>query len=431
MFGEGPIDVIGAPGFVSHAEVLWEHPMVARGLRHVASFARVILFDKREQGLSDRVGRPPTLEEMVDDMNAVLDAAGSERAAVFGVSEGGAMAVMFAATHPERCSHLVLWGSYARVLRGPDNPHGLPAEFIDAWGELLERDWGGPVALDVFAPSMVGDPESERWWSHLLRTGTSPRGAQALMEMYREIDARPVLSSISAPTLVLHRTGDRVVPLGLGRDLAERIPGARFKEIAGEDHLIYNERGDEIIGEVEEFVTGTRRAPAPQRALATVLFTDIVDSTAHASRLGDARWRELLDRHDALVRRLVEHNQGRLVKTTGDGCLATFDGPARAIGCAEGIVGEVDALEIDVRAGLHCGECELRNGDVGGVAVHIGARVAALAGAGEVLTSGTVKDLVAGSGIEFEDRGSAELKGVPGEWRLYAVRAGQPQASLP
>ncbi|MEK6271097.1 MAG: adenylate/guanylate cyclase domain-containing protein [Actinomycetota bacterium] len=422
VVGEGPRDLILAPGFVSHAEILWENPDLARAFDRLASFARLIIFDKREQGLSDRVGRPPTVEEMVDDMNAVLEAAGSERAAVMGVSEGGAMALMFAATHPDRCTHLVVWGGYARITRAPGYEHGFAPENLELWAQQMAREWGGPVALELFAPSRAGDPETERWWAHLLRSGTSPRSVSALMELYKELDVRHVLPVISAPTLILHRAEDRVVPIELGRYLAEKIPGARFVEFPGRDHLLFTEGGDEVAGEIEEFITGTRQARPPDRVLATVLFTDIVDSTGHAARLGDQRWRELLDRHDSFVRKEVGRYRGQLVNTTGDGILATFDGPARAIECGAEIVRGVQALGIEVRAGLHSGECERRNGDVGGMAVHIGARVAARAEGGEVLVSGTVKDLVVGSGIEFDDRGTATLKGVPGEWRLYRVK---------
>jgi class 3 adenylate cyclase len=422
--GEGPRDLILAPGFVSHAEVLWENPDLARAFDRFASFARLIIFDKREQGLSDRIGRPPTIEEMVDDMNAVLDAAGSERAAVMGISEGGAMALMFAAAHPDRTTHLVVWGGYARLTPAPDYEQGVPPENLALWAEQMGRAWGGPVGLELFAPSRSHDPETQDWWARLLRSGTSPRSVKALMELYKELDVRHVLPVISAPTLILHRADDEVVPIALGRYLAEQIPGARFVEIPGCDHLLYTQGGDDVMGEIEEFITGTRQARPPERVLATVLFTDIVDSTAHAARLGDQAWRELLDRHDSFVRKEVGRYQGELVKTTGDGVLATFDGPARAIECGAEIVRGVQALGIEVRAGLHSGECERRNGDVGGMAVHIGARVAARAEGGEVLVSGTVKDLVVGSGIEFDDRGTAALKGVPGEWRLFAVKPG-------
>jgi class 3 adenylate cyclase len=422
VVGDGPLTLVTAPGFVSHLELLLELPELARGIDRLASFARVVMFDKREQGLSDRVGRPPTIEEMVDDIAAVMDASETERAAMFGVSEGAAMALMFAATYPERCSHLVIWGGYARVTETDGYPDGVPAEGLDRFGHVVHRDWGGPVLLAGFAPSRAGDPLVEDWWARLLRAGTSPSSAAALMGMYKELDVRDALPLITAPTLVIHRTEDRVVPIALGRYVAEHVPGARFVELEGADHLLWTQGADRAVDEIEEFLTGTRGASKPDRKLATVMFTDIVDSTAHAARLGDQRWVELLDRHDAVVGRLVEANRGRVVKTTGDGVLATFDGPARAIECARSATAAADPLGIELRAGLHAGECARRGADVGGMAVHIGARVAALAGPGEVLVSGTLKDLVVGSGFEFDDRGAATLKGVPGEHRIYVVR---------
>jgi class 3 adenylate cyclase len=400
VFGEHqPLDLVIAPGFVSNMEVLGELPDVAKATARLASFARLIAFDKREQGLSDRHGRPPTVEEMVDDIRAVMDATDTKRAAIFGISEGAAMALMFAASHPERCTHLALWGGYARMTRASDYPDGISAESLDRWSAGLRRDWGGPASLDVFAPSRLGDPEVERWWAQLLRTGTSPRSVSELMTMYK----------------------DRAVPVAAGRYIADHIEGAQFEEFPGTDHLLWTERPDPVLDRVEEFLTGTRRARPAERVLATVLFTDIVDSTARAGELGDRAWRELLDRHDAAIRAGVERHQGRVVKSTGDGALATFDGPARAIACASELVEGLRGLGLEIRAGLHTGECELRGDDVGGMAVHIGARVADRAAAGEVLVSSTVKDLVVGSGIEFAERGAAELKGVPGEWRLYAV----------
>jgi class 3 adenylate cyclase len=421
VFGDGPLTLVTAPGFVSHLEVLLELPDVARGLERLGSFSRLVVFDKREQGLSDRVGRPPTIEEVVDDIRAVMDATDTERAALMGISEGAAMALMFAASHPERCTHLAIWGGYARITEAPGYGQGVPPSTLEDWGEVLRRDWGGPIAISVFAPSRAEDPSVRAWWAHLLRSGTSPGSAAALMSLYKELDVRHALPLITAPTLVMHRTGDRVIPIALGRYIADHIDGARFAEFPGRDHLMWTEGQDAILDELEEFLTGTRQIRPPERALATVLFTDIVDSTATAARLGDRGWRELLDRHDATLRRLVERNQGRVVKTTGDGVLATFDGPTRAIESGREIVGAGRGLGVQVRAGLHSGECELRGEDLGGMAVHIGARVAAHADAGEVLVSSTLKDLVVGSGIEFEDRGATELKGVPGEWRLYAV----------
>ncbi len=421
LIGDGPIDLMIAPGFVSNVEALAEWPEAAQALERLASFSRLIVFDKREQGLSDRVGRPPTIEEMVDDMVAVLDAVGSERTAVIGVSEGGAMALMFAASHPERCTHLVIWSGFARMTRAPDYPDGFSPETLRGLGDVMQRGWGGPVAMNIWAPSRVGDAETERQWAHLLRTGTSPKSAAALIELYEDLDVRHALPLVSAPTLILHRAEDRAVLPAMGRYIADHINGARFVEVPGADHVLWTQGTDEILDEIEEFITGTRQARPAERVLATVMFTDIVDSTGHLARLGDQRWKEVLDRHDDAVRRSVEGLQGRVIHTTGDGVLATFDGPARAIQSALKIRAEVHGLGIEIRAGLHTGECELRGEDVGGMAVHIGARVAALAGAGEVLVSSTVKDLVVGSGTEFEDRGEAELKGVPGEWHLYAV----------
>lgn len=421
VVGDGPLTLICAPGFVSHIEVLAELPEIASTIERWASMGRFIGFDKREQGLSDRVGRPPTIEEMTDDLRAVMDATETERAAVFGVSEGAAAALMFAASYPERCSHLAIWGGYARLTEAPDYPIGAPPDGLDRWGELMQREWGGPVGLNVFAPSRVGDEHVERWWAHLLRSGTSPSSAAALMSLYKQLDVRQALPLVTAPTLVMHRTDDRLIPIALGRYVADGIKGARFVEFPGQDHLFWTEDPDPVMDELEEFLTGTRQSRPPERMLATVLFTDIVDSTANAARLGDRAWRELLDRHDAMVRRHVEQAQGRVVKTTGDGVLATFDGPTRAIESGRSIVAGAPALGIEVRAGLHSGECELRGEDLGGMAVHIGARVSAEAQPGEVLVSSTLKDLVVGSGLEFEDRGAAELKGVPGEWHLYAV----------
>jgi class 3 adenylate cyclase len=402
-------------------EVLPELPAMARVLDRLASFSRLIVFDKREQGLSDRVGRPPTVEETVDDITAVLDATGTEKAAMLGVSEGAAMALMFAATHPSRCTHLAIWCGFARLGEAPDYPEGVPHEGIDQFGAVLQRDWGGPVALGLFAPSRADDPDVREWWAHLLRAGTSPSSAAALMALYKDFDVRQALPLITAPTLVMHRTEDQAIPFPLGRYIADHIEGARLVEFPGADHLICTQDPESIVDEIQEFLTGEKPARAPERMLATVLFTDIVDSTAAAAKLGDRSWSELLDRHDAMVRARVENHQGRVVKATGDGVLAMFDGPTRAIESARAIIAAAPSLGIEVRAGLHSGEVELRGDDLGGMAVHIGARVSARAEPSEVLVSRTLKDLVVGSGIEFEDRGAAELKGVPGEWQLYAL----------
>jgi len=379
------------------------------------------LFDKRGLGLSDRTGVAPTLEQVADDALAVLDAAGSERAAVFAISEGGPAAIVLAATYPERVTQLVLYGTWARIVRGADYPLGFTLEQVRATRTYFAEHWGEPVAVAAFIPSMVDDQGYLAWWGRYLRLGTSPGGMVALMSLYEEIDVRPALPVVQQPTLVLHRKGDRLIPLENGRYLAERIPNCRFVELEGADHLVYAGDQAPIVSEIEEFVTGTRSGRESQRVLATVLFTDIVGSTEHAREIGDRRWRDLLQRHHAAVRRELGRFRGREIDTAGDGFLATFDGPARAIQCACSIGDAVRGLGLEVRSGLHTGECELIDGKVGGIAVHTGARVAALAEPGEVLVSRTVRDLVAGSGLAFEDRGVSQLKGVEGDWQLYAV----------
>jgi class 3 adenylate cyclase/pimeloyl-ACP methyl ester carboxylesterase len=421
VLGEGPPDLVFVGGFVSHLEIAWEAAAVRRFFERAASFARVIVWDKREQGLSDRLGQPPTLEQGMDDLATVMDAAGSERVALIGASEGGPMSALFAATFPERVSHLILYGTYAKVTRSDDHPAGIPREGLERWIEGLGSGWGGPVGLEVFAPSVADDEEMVKWWTHLLRSGTSPRAARALMRMYLDIDVRPVLGAITAPTLLLHRASDRVAPAAQGRAVAALMPHARYVELEGSDHLPFFGDQDALLDEVEQFVTGTRREREPERVLATVLFTDIVGSTERAAAAGDRDWRALLERHDELVRRELARFRGREIKHTGDGFLATFDGPARAVQCAGSITERVQPLGIQIRAGVHTGECEVRGDDLAGMAVHIGARVGASAGSGEVLVSSTVKDLVVGSGLRFDERGVTELKGVPGEWRLYAL----------
>jgi class 3 adenylate cyclase len=357
----------------------------------------------------------------MDDVLAVMDAAGSERAALFGASEGGPMSMLCAATHPHRVSALAVFGTFPRMLEADDYEHGLPEEVLDSFFDVLEEDWGGPAAIGMFAPSLVDDKRFRDSWARYLRLGTSPRGAQSLLRMYKEIDVRDVLGTISVPTLVVHRKGDLVVQVATGRYIAEQIPGAKFVELAGDDHLPWAGDWHALVGEIEEFLTGERGVADIDRVLATVMFTDIVGSTESAARLGDRGWGDVVARHDELVRRKLDRYRGRPVKTLGDGFLATFDGPARAVRCAREIAEEVRALGIEVRAGLHTGECELVGDDVAGMAINIGARVSSLAGPGEVLVSRTVKDLVYGSGIEFSDRGEHALKGVPGDWRLYAV----------
>jgi pimeloyl-ACP methyl ester carboxylesterase len=421
VHGEGPPNLVLTPGFVSHVELIWEEPTIARFLGRLISFARLVVFDKRGQGLSDRPGRPPTLEESMDDLGAVMDAAGCGRAAILGISEGGPMSALFAASYPDRVSSLVLYGTWARMLRAPDYPQGIEPGLLDQLRDLFRDEWGGPVAAGLWAPSAVDDPEFRRWWAMFLRQGTSPMGAMALIDLYREIDVRAILPTISVPTLILHRGDDIVVRECQGRYLAAAIPGAHYVQLPGADHLAWIGNQDAILDEIEEFLVGSRRAHEPDRALATVLFADIVDSTATAARLGDRAWRDLIERHDATVRHHLHVHRGHEVKTMGDGFLATFDGPARAIRCATSLRDALRPLDLRVRAGIHTGEVELIGDDVAGMAVNIGARIGALAGADEVYVSSTVKELVVGSGLDFAERGVHTLKGAPGEWSLFAV----------
>jgi class 3 adenylate cyclase len=411
-------------GWVSHLDYFWEEPSFARFLRRLASFSRLIAFDKRGTGLSDRVSikELPTLEERMDDVRAVMDAAGSQRAALMGISEGAPLCALFAATYPERTSALVIIGGYARRIWDNDYPWGIKPEQRRAFLDEIKKDWGGPVGLAERAPSMAHDERFRRWWATYLRMGASPGAVLALTEMNSQIDVRQVLPAIRVPTLILHRTGDLTLGVEQGRYMAEKVPGAQFVELPGDDHLPFVGDQDALIDEVEEFLTGVRPAHEPDRVLATVMFTDIVGSTERVRILGDRAWRDLLESHDAIVRKHLERYRGREVTTTGDGFLATFDGPARAIRCACEIAGDLRAIGIEIKAGVHTGECEVRGEDIRGIAIHIAARVAELANPGEVLASGTVRDLVAGSGIEFQDRGAHTLKGISDEWRLFAIR---------
>lgn len=421
VVGEGGLDLVLVPGWISHVEFMWEQPLVARFLSRLASFSRLIIFDKRGTGLSDRVAELPTLEQRMDDVRAVMDASGSEGAALLGMSEGGPMSALFAATYPDRTSALVLYGAMAKTIWSEDHPFGADPEVVRHSREGIEHYWGTGISSEVFAPSVADDERFRDWWARFERQGASPGAMRALFEMYAEIDVRHVLPAIRVPTLVLHRRGDRAVNWRASRYIADRVPGARFVLLPGIDHFSPAGDADALLDEIEEFLTGARHGPEIDRVLATVMFTDIVESTRRAAELGDRRWRDLLDAHHRLVRRELERYRGREVKTMGDGFLATFDGPARGIRCGSAICEGVRTLGIDVRTGLHTGECELIGGDVGGIAVHIAARVAAEAGPGEVLVSSTVKDLVAGSGIRFAERGTHRLKGVPDEWRLFAV----------
>jgi pimeloyl-ACP methyl ester carboxylesterase len=425
VVGGGPLDVVLVPGFATHVELQWELQVLASFLERLSRFSRLILFDKRGTGLSDPVAEVPTLEQRIDDLRAVMDAAESERAALVGISEGGAMSALFAATDPERVTALVLYGAMARTTEAQDYPWASPADALrEAAAEFIAPYWGQQpeVFVELFAPSMIGgDSAAYEALARNQRSSASPAMIQKIFEMFLDVDVRAVLPTIHVPTLVMHRRGDRVVNWRAGRDLAAHIPGARYVELAGIDHLPWAGDSDAVLGEIEEFLTGVRSVPESDRILATVMLTDIVGSTAKAAELGDTRWRELLASHLGAVRRELSGCRGREVKTLGDGLLATFDGPARAIRCGHAIAATARSLGIEVRIGIHTGEVELMGDDVGGIAVHIAARVSDLASAGEVLVSSTVKDLVAGSGIEFADRGTCELKGIADEWRLFAA----------
>ena len=419
--GSGSFDLVWVPGFMSHLEADWDNPARVRIFERLGSFCRLIRFDKRGTGLSDRVAIP-TLEQRMDDVRTVMDAVGSKQAALFGFSEGGPMSLLFAATYPERTVALVMYGSYARRLWAPDHPYGKTATDWEAFVERLEREWGGPVAMDIFAPSVANDPNAQKGWANYLRQAASPGAVVSIMRMNGEIDVRHVLPTIRVPTLVVHRIGDRLTSIEQGRYLANNIAGARLVEFPGDDHALAVGNADVIVDEIEMFLTGIRGGAGADRVLATVLFTDIVGSTERVAQLGDASWRQLLGQHHAIVRRELTKFRGREIDTAGDGFLAAFDGPARAVRCAHAIKQAARTqLNLDLRAGLHTGECESLEDKLTGLAVHIGARVATRANAGEVLVSSTVKDLVAGSGLQFEDRGSHVLKGIPGEWRLFAA----------
>jgi pimeloyl-ACP methyl ester carboxylesterase/class 3 adenylate cyclase len=431
VVGDGPIDLAIVPGFISHVDLWWTIPETTAFIRRLAGFSRLILFDKRGTGLSDPVAGPSTLEERMEDLHAVLDAVGSERCALLGVSEGGPMSVLCAATYPERVAALLLYGTFPTA-----KPDHYPQELRERQGRrlaeltaIVDEHWGEGLAIEWFAPNLKGSPTMRRAWGLFERAAASPGMVAELLHSYREIDVSDVLPTLRVPTLVLHRTEDTAIPVETGRVLADGIPEARFVELPGSDHIPWFGDSDALLEQIEEFLTGSRHAPEPDRALATVLFTDIAGSTERAAALGDSRWREVLARHHTVVRDQLAAYGGREVKTMGDGFLATFDGPARAIRCAHAVSERSSSEGIEIRAGVHTGECELIGDDVGGMAVHIGARVVAHAAPGEVLVSSTVKDLVVGSGIEFADRGAHELKGVPGEWRLLAVVDHRPPPS--
>ena len=416
VIGDGPLDLVFVPGFISNLDHYWDQPALAHFLNRLGSFSRLILFDKRGTGLSDRLGNLPSLEERMDDVRAVMDAVDSKRAALFGISEGGAMSVLFAATYPERTQALILYGTYAHF-----HTWVLPPDRFEPFLDKIEQSWGTGASLSAFAPTKVTDERFKQWWARFERLGASPTAAIMLMRMNSQIDVRHILPAIRVPTLVLHRSGDTRVNVEGGRYLAANIQGAKYVEFPGIDHVMWADDVDPFADEIEEFLTGTHSESETDRVLATVLFTDLVDSTSRAEEIGDRRWRVLLAEHNQIVRREIERFRGREIKTLGDGFLATFDGPARAVRCASAIAGALPVLGLQVRCGVHTGEVEIKGDDIGGIAVHIASRVAALAAGGEVLVSRTVRDLVAGSDLRLDDRGAFLLKGLTESMTLFAA----------
>lgn len=423
VVGNGPLDLVYVPGWVSNVELNWEEPEYARFLGRLAAFSRLITFDKRGTGLSDRVSDDalPTLEQRMDDLRAVLDAVRSDRAAIFGVSEGGGLSMLYAATCPERTTALITFGSFAKRIWSRDYPWAPTPEARAREYEHVEREWGNMMDLAHYIPSKIHDRDYALRLATYMRRSASPSAAVTLLRMNTQIDIERVLPAIHVPTLVMHRQDDLDVKVEEARWLAARIADARIVEFPGADHLPWVGDQDSVLDEVQEFLTGIRPRRSTDRVLATVLFTDIVDSTARIAKVGDGSWRELLAKHDAMVRRELGAFRGQEVNTTGDGFLATFDGPARGVRCALSIVRAARDLGLEIRAGVHTGEVELDGNAVTGIGVHIAARVAALAQGGEVLVSRTVRDLVSGSGLAFEDRGRHTLKGIPEDWQLYAA----------
>ncbi len=424
VFGSGPFDLVYVPGWISNIEMMWENQRMASSLEGLGAFARVIAFDKRGTGLSDRVSGYPTIEERMDDVRAVMDGAGCERAALFGHSEGAGMCIVFAATYPQRTRALVTYGGFAKRLRTDDYPWAPDPQKRMAYGDRLEREgWSiwKDSHLDYYAPSLAGDPETAGWFAAYLRRSASPGAAAQLLRMNTFVDVRAVLAQVRVPTLVLQAADDRDVDVRDGRYLADHIPGARYVELPSGDHMWWVSHQDEILGEVREFLTGTRQSVDADRFLATALFTDIVGGTAIASELGDRRWRQLVERHHAIIREELKRHRGVEQDTAGDGFYATFDGPARAVRCALAARDRLRELGLQIRAGTHTGECQQMAGKVGGIATIIGARICELAAPGEVLASATVRELTTGSSLRFEDRGTHTLKGVPGAWHVFAA----------
>jgi class 3 adenylate cyclase len=420
--GDGPVDLLYVPQAISAMEHIWDHPTVAAFFARLASFSRVILFDRRGSGMSERLQEPSPLEEQIDDVHAVLDAAGSKRCAVMAIYEGGPMAMLFAAQAPERVGALVLYASFARASAAEDYDWAWPDSARAVAMDAYREHWGeGTLIAEHFAPGHLGDKRLVEWLGRLQRLAMDPTYGRRSAALHGAMDVRPLLSSIRVPTLVVHRREDAAIDHRHGEYLAEQIPNARLATLDGRDSLPFLGDSEAVLGEIEEFLTGTRASHEPDRVLATVLFTDIAGSTERAAELGDQRWRSLLEQHDFAVRAVIARHRGRTVKSTGDGFLATFDGPARAIRAARAITHELASLGLDVRAGLHTGECEVIGDDVGGMAVHIAARVMAKAEPREVLVSSTVRDLVVGSGLQFAPKGLEKLRGVPGEWHLWRV----------
>lgn len=421
VVGDGTLDIVYVPGWVSNLDYAWEFPRMVHLFKRLSAFARLILFDKRGTGLSDRNVGFPTLEQRMQDVQAVMDAAGSRRAVLMGTSEGGNMCMLFAATYPERAVALVLSGSFARGLWSQDYPWAKTPEQVEEELASIARDWGGAFDVSNAAPSLADDREARDWMAAYLRNSASPQDAIALWRWNTEIDVRGILGAVHVPTLVLHRTGDRWVNVEEGRFVAKGIPGAKWVELPGDDHVIWAGDTDRALDEIEEFLTGIRPHPISERVLLTVLFTDIVGSTSVAADLGDRQWQDLLLRHNDLVRTELRRFDGMEVNTTGDGFLAAFQGPTKAIQCAAAIRDRAGEVGLDIRAAVHTGECERRGNDLGGIAVHLCSRLLAQAGAGDIIASRTVKDLVVGSGIAFEDRAELQLRDVPGNWQIYAA----------
>lgn len=421
VVGDGPIDLVLVPGWVSNIDVFWEEPALARFLRRLASFSRLILFDKRGTGLSDRVTDTPSLEERMDDVRAVMDAVGSQRAALLGYSEGGVMCLMFAAMYPERTHALITMGCYTRRFRGDDYPYGVTMAESEAFIESLEAEWGGVFALEDRAPTRIKDELFRQWWARMLRMSASPSAAAALTRANRSMDVRAVLPSIKVPTLLLHARGDRTLEVGHSEYMAERIDGAKLVVVDGEDHLPWLDCGDAYVEEVRAFISDTPSVTMADRVVSTILFTDIVDSTGMLADIGDHQWGSVLEQHNDAVRQEMTACGGRELNTTGDGFIVAFSSPAKAIRCAQGARAAVGRMGLEMRAGLHTGECEDQNGELVGLAVHIASRIADIARPRCILVSRTVRDLVTGSGIAFSSVGLRDLKGVPEPWELYEV----------